>query len=315
MKYNLYIFMIFVAILTSPSIVSSAVPTNNSSSAGAGMVSDGINTWISGSSDSMIGVDDNVNSNQPKRSDGEMALFSMVTVNYDPFQNPGVIQTLQSTAIIFLFLFVIFVFGGLAYVIIHSKYPQTGEALDYAFNMEKGFDYKEYIKTSGSVIIFIIFGSLVVYVILLISKVLGEMMTITALDSVVYSPQSPTIYFVMAIAYMTLSIFIAIRLIVISVITALLWIICALWAYHMMRDVITMVFIYFVGMIFMQPILISVATIGIMTIEWLVGNLIWIQPVYILYLGLVILLIIVALVLTLGPVTVQKLFRWGVRAI
>ncbi len=82
-----------------------------------------------------------------------------------------------------------------------------------------------------------------------------------------------------------------------------------------MRDVITMVFIYFATMIFMQPILISIATIGIMTIEWLVGSRMWPQASYILYLGLVVLLVVVALVLTLGPVTVQKLFRWGVRAI
>ncbi len=316
MRYNLYIFLIFVIVLTSPSIVSSAAIVNNSSNAaGSDMVSGGIDNWLSGSADSIMGIADNVNANQPKRSSGEMALFEMITVDYDPFQNPGVIKTLQNTSILFLFLFVIFVFGGMAYVMIHQKYPQTGEALDYALNMEKGFDYKEYFKTLGSVIIFMVFGFLAVYVVLLISQVLSKMMAITALDAVVSSPSSPIIYIFMAIAYLILSIFIAIRLLVISVITALLFILFALWAFHIMRDVITMVFIYFATMIFMQPILISIASIGVMTIEWIIGSRIWMNEVYLLYIGLVVLLVIVALVLTLGPVTVQKLFRWGVRAI
>ncbi len=150
----IFISMFFSGLASASNSSTDAV--DNSSNEGADMVSQGIEGTMVHAADSMVGIADDVNANQPKRASGEMALFGMITVNYDPFQNPGVVQTLQNTSIIFLFLFVIFVFGGMAYVMIHQKYPQTGETLDYALNMEKGFDYKEYVKTLGSVIIFIL---------------------------------------------------------------------------------------------------------------------------------------------------------------
>lgn len=240
-------------------------------------------------------------------------MFKLLTIDYNPLNDPSTITTIQSTSIIFFFIFIIFVCSGLAYIMIHQKFPRYGESLDYALNHDQGFDYKEYLRSLGTVISFLVFGMTGVWVLFVISSVLSQMMSITALDATVASPHSPIIYFFMGLAYLCLSIFISIRILVISIITKVILVLFALWAFDIIRDVITSVFIYFALMIFMQPILITIAALGILTIEWLLAVSIWSGAAFILYLGLFILLVVAALVLTLGPLTVMKLIRFGAK--
>ena len=279
--------------------------------AGADMVSQGIDAFFISQANSIISFADGA-VNQTSQA-GTMAAFQAVTMYYDPFSNPGIMEVIRSTSIIFLFLFTLFVFGGLGYVMIHSKYPNVGKTIDFTFFDDKPFDMAEYVKSLGSVILFIVFGFTAVWTILLISKVISEMMTVSALNALVTTPNSGVILFFMAIAYLALSVFIAIRVLVISIITSLLLVLFILWAFHIIRDVINVIFIYFLTMIFLQPILISIAAIGIMTIEWVVGIGNTGPTSYIYYLGLIIILVLTAITFTLGPVTVGKLIRIGTR--
>jgi hypothetical protein len=277
--------------------------------AGANMIKSGIDAWLTGSADSMIGYAHNV-SGKPDRGAVEMTLFSMITFNYDPFKNPAVINVLQYTSLLFIIMFIMFVLGGMGYVMIHSKFQEYGEALDFALHMDNGFNYKDYIKTIGGVVLFLVFGFSFVWTVMLISHVFSEMMAITALDATVISPSAPLIYFFMGIAYLILSIFMAIRVLVISIVTSLLFILFALWSFHIIRDIIIDIFIFFVMMIFLQPILISIAAIGIMTIDYLRPLSLW--NAEFLYFGLLILLLVTALVFTVGFGTVRKLIKIGV---
>lgn len=66
----------------------------------------------------------------------------------------------------------------------------------------------------------------------------------------------------------------------------------------------------------MQPILISIASIGIMTIEWMgstVGD--FMPAVNLLYFGLIIMLVVVACMLIIGPAIFGKLIKIGSRAL
>jgi hypothetical protein len=84
------------------------------------MVNNGINAWLVSTAESIIsfaeGETNATATATATRSPGQMVLFRMIAYSYDPFENPGVIKTIQSTGIIFLFLFVIFVFSGLAFM-------------------------------------------------------------------------------------------------------------------------------------------------------------------------------------------------------
>src|SRR5665811_440842 len=231
------------------------------------MINGGLNAWLDSQSNSIISFADGETNST--RSPGQMALFHMITFDYSPFDNPGVLSTIQSTAIIFLFLFVIFVFAGMAYIMVHSRFPGIGQAVDYTIFQDKGFDYMEYLKTLGTVIIFIVFGFTAVWTVMLISKTISEMMTAAALDALVSSSSSGVVYLFMAFAYMLLSVFMAIRILGISIITSLLLVLFAAWQFHQIRDLVNMVFVYLGILIFMQPILISIAAIGIMSIEWI----------------------------------------------
>jgi hypothetical protein len=77
-----------------------------------------------------------------------------------------------------------------------------------------------------------------------------------------------------------------------------------------------MVFVYLGILIFMQPILISIASIGIMTIEWMgstVGD--FMPAINLLYFGLIIMLVVVACMLIVGPAIFGKLIKFGSRAL
>ena len=280
--------------------------------AGEDMVSGGLNAFLTSQANYIISVADGA-CNQTSQP-GTMAAFQTLSLNYDPFMNPGIIAVIRSTSVLFLFLFALFVFGGLSYVIIHSRYPTAGQAIDYTLFDDKPFDVMEYVKSLGTVIVFILFGFTAVWTILLISRVISEMMTASALNAMVMTPNSGVILFFMAIAYLILSIFIAIRVLVVSIITSLLLVLFILWAFHIIRDVINVIFIYFLTMIFLQPILISIAAIGIMSIEWVIGfGNTGVSASYIYYFGLIIILVLTAITFTLGPVTVGKLIRIGRR--
>lgn len=281
--------------------------------AGADMVNLGINAWLTSTADTIINFADGATNST--RSPGQMALFHMVTYDYNPFDNPGIISTIQSTAIIFLFLFVIFVFAGLAYIVIHSRFPGMAQAVDYTIFQDKGFDYMEYLKTLGTVISFIVFGFTAVWTMMLISKTISEMMTAAALDTLVTSSQSGIVYLVMAIAYLLLSIFMAIRILGISIITSLLLVLFAAWQFHTIRNLVSMVFVYFGILIFMQPILIAIASIGIMSIEWIGNTTAGYFSVFFLYFGLIIMLVVVAFMLIIGPALFGKLIKIGSRAL
>jgi hypothetical protein len=239
----------------------------------------------------------------------------MVTYDYNPLENPGVISTIQSTAIIFLFLFVIFVFAGLAYIVIHSRFLGIGQAIDYTIFQDKGFDYMEYLKTLGTVIVFIVFGFTAVWTMMLLSKTISEMMTAATLDALVTTSKTGIVYLMMAIAYLLLSVFMAIRILGISIITSLLLVLFALWQFHPIRDLVNMVFVYFGILIFMQPILISIAAIGIMSIEWIGSTTVGYFSVALLYFGLIIMLVVVAFMLITGPALFGKLIKIGSRAL
>jgi len=278
---------------------------------GAKMVSDGIDAALVSQGNSIISVAD-ASVNQTS-TPGSMAVFHAITASYDPFMNPGVLEVIRNTSIIFIFLFSLFVFGGLGYVMVHQKFPNMGKTIDYTFFEDKPFDMMEYVKSLGAVIVFIVFGFTAVWTIMLISQVISEMMTVSALDAMMTTPNSGMVFLIMAIAYLILSVFIAIRFLVITIITSLLLILFVLWAFHIIRDVINVIFIYFLTMIFLQPILISIAAIGIMCIKWVMIFTNGTNAGFIYYLGLLIILVITAITFTLGPATVGKLIRIGTR--
>ena len=307
--------LVLILLLVNP--VSANPVLDATTQAGADMVNLGINAWLTSTGDSLIGFADGITNttNATGLSPGQMALFHMITYNYDPLANPGVISTIQSTAVLFLFLFVIFVFSGMAYVMIHAKFPETGQAIDYTLFQDRGFDYMEYLKTLGTVIVFIMFGFTAVWTMILLSSVISQMMTASALDALVTTSQTGMVYLMMAFAYLILSIFMAIRVLSMSIISSLLLVLFALWQFHQIRDIINMVFVYFGILIFMQPILISIAAVGIMTIQWISGTAIGYFSTTMLYFALSIILVVAALVLILGPVLFGKLIKIGSRAV
>jgi len=278
---------------------------------GEKMVSDGLDGFLVSQGNSIISVAD-ASVNQTSVP-GSMAVFQSITASYDPFSNPGVIEVLRNTSIIFLFLFSLFVFGGLGYVMVHQKFPNMGKTIDYTLFDDKPFDMKEYVKSLGSVIILVVFGFTAVWTIMLISQVISEMMAVSALDAMMTTPNSGMVFLIMAIAYLILSVFLAIRFLVISIITSLLLVLFVLWAFHIIRDVVNVIFIYFLTMIFLQPILISIAAIGIMCIKWVMIFSYGTDSGFVYYLGLLIILVLTAITFTFGPSTVGKLIRIGTR--
>jgi hypothetical protein len=287
---------------------------NATAKAGADMVKNGIDAWFTASADDMINYGDNVtDTDSSSRSPLEMTLFEMVSQDYNPFANPAVMNTISMTSLISLVIFVIFLMAGLVYVVIHQYSPHIGEAIDFAMNMKQGFNYKEYFKSIGGYILFLIFGYLGVAVFILFAHAISQMLTISALDATVSSPENGIIYFFMAAAYLGLALFMGMRILIISIITACLMVIFAAWTFNIMRETIISLLIYFAGLIMLQPILIAEAAIGIITIKWLTASDFLGYEKTTMFPALIIIMILTAIVFVLSPILFRKVLSMGTK--
>ncbi len=195
--------------------------------------------------------------------------FSSLADPYNPLDNPSVISLITVFSGINFLLFLLFLVVGLVYVLLIRKNARAYKLINFVFNDGNEFDFMWYATALGRILILSFFVYVIMSALLIVAWLVTSMMGIGALNAVQGSDQSGWVTFVYDILMWIIGIFMIMRNILLSVFfgVAVPWVI--LREYPPVQELMNNIGMYFITIVFMQPILVLVATIGVATDEWI----------------------------------------------
>ncbi len=290
MNQRLWLFLLFITPLIIP-VSADDIATD----VGAGMVASGIDMFFDSTS-TAIG--------------GNSSDFQVLSGWYNPFENPVVIKTIEGTSIFALTIFIGYVLIAICYLVTQSRSPETTRAVEFALNSEKPFNLEKFVKNCGSILGLFVIIILLITFLLNLAQAASNMMDTSALTTIQNSSQSGVVKFIYSIFWFIISILLAIRDLMITIICAFIVILIFLWKFPPATKPVELIFLYLVLMIFMQPVMVGSAAIGIETINYMSnsGAVVGTAGVITLSLAVLILLIVIAALFIIGPFYFHEIF-------
>jgi hypothetical protein len=272
---------------------------------GAQMVTDGIRNFAIGTGDDMYNVTGELtNTTVPGTNN---LIMNVATDQYNPFNDPSVIDGALVSLGIYALLVLAFILIGGTYVLLSNATPtrrMIGQAPENSMSVAQFGIY------CAALFVIPVFVGLAMWVPLIINYILSTLFMSSVIDSLAPSPENIVMYLGMALIYMLMAFAFIWRTIVIGLSVKFAFIIFFLIVVPMTRRFGIMLFMYYLMMVFMQMIIVALTVSGISIIQHITVGL----PSdisYYLVLGLF--LVIVSLIMILGPVTIMRLFRLGRR--
>lgn len=276
--------------------------------AGAQMIANGLDAWSVNLGDKFMNA-----SNFNNESSADHLIFSILTFTYDPYKDPWVLESRNTTALIYTILVLLFMFSGAAYVYLHTASPTMARNIEWlAGGNLKYFHLQNYLKNLFLAIVFAAVVYTGYWLLLLFNTLLSELVLSYTLDSIVPKPDNLVMYITMAIATFMLSLFMAWRTIIIGWAAAYILIIAGMYLFDPLKGVAAKIFAYVLVMIFMQVILLSMAGAGVMIIDWLPVPA---ESKFIFYGSLVMGLFLLAFVLVVGSGIFLFIMRSGSKVV
>lgn len=287
----LFLSLLFILLLVVP-----ASAGDVASDVGAGMVAGGIDMFFDSTSKSLGG---NYSSS-----------FQTLSIWYNPFDNPIVRNTIKSTSIFAFTIFVAYVLLALCYLVTQSKAPEQARAIEFAFNSGKSFNLEKFVKNCATIMGLFIFIVIIIVFLLNLAQAASNMMDTSALTTIENSSQSGFVKFIYSIFWFMIQILLALRTLILTLICAFVVILIFLWKFPRATKPIEIIGLYLVLIIFMQPVMVGTAAVGIGTIDYLTasGSLEGTVGALVFTLALLIILIAVAALFIVGPFYFHELF-------
>lgn len=273
---------------------------------GVDMIKEGLTSFVYSLGDSMINLQSNGSTNVIDRQASSGMIFNMLSYNLDPFSMPWVQQWWQTSLIFFVVIAILYICFGGAMALLQTINPSVMQRLTWLENGIGGnFRLKEWMS---NVILSLVFPFLTyfgLYAILQLSYVVTALVSEQAITAMPPVAENIVAYVFTALTFMLLSILMSIRSIIIGVFVSAGLMIAALYIIPPLQNFIKSIFLYFILMVFMQPTLIVIASIGTLFIKSLPSSLF--QFSFSLYLGLMAVLILVALGMVFGSGNITRL--------
>lgn len=283
--------------------------------AAAGAVKAGMDAFTYSIGDSMLNLNGNGSIDAAARQETPGLIFKMLSFTIDPFSLDFVRSWWGTSLIFFVMVAVIYICAGGALALLQTFNPSLMQRLTW---LESGtysdnFELKKWLSNIALALIFPFLTYFGLYIILQLCYVVTELLTQSALNAIPPTAENIVAYLFMALTFLVLSIIMSIRNIVIVVFCAGGLMLAALYLIPSLQGLVKNIFMYFLLLVFMQPLLVFVAAVGVMFITALPLPLMQFQGS--LYLGLMILLLLIGLVLTFGYGTIAGLIKTAGRAI
>lgn len=296
-KRIILITITFLIISTLHIDVATASPVDE---AGAYMVKKGFDLSIYGIGDSMISLANGGNTSI-NRTETPNAIMNMLTYSVDPYKFQFV-QEWQNTMFVFYVavLIIVVIFGA---VLAHQSktHPERIKRIYYITRNPKLIDINTYKSLITTGIALMIFGTFGIFYILKLEYITNALIVNHALTTAPPLIDNIVGYLFMSLSYLVLSITMGIRNIIILTIVAGSLGLFAFYLIPPLRNFAISVFMYFIVILFMQPLLLFVSAIGLAFIGVLPLELLPIE-----------ILIVVGLFLILSGISTACIFAAGI---
>ncbi len=307
------ILLILLVIVISPTYAMS--PTyadeNPVNDIGSQMVANGMKIFAYGIGDSMISLG---NGNQTvNREAVPSMIFNLLTFTIDPYKFSFVQEWQQVMVIFFVMLTLLMIMLGGASVLINRSSPEIAYRISWMLDSTAFFDINKWISTIFIAIIFLLLGTFGLYYLLKFEYVVSAIITENALLIAPPTIDNLMAYLLFAVVYLLLSVVMAIRAIIILLMAAGALGLFALYLIPHTRQFAVSAFIYFLVVLFIQPVLLFIAAVGLAFIQMLPPELINFKVMIIT--GLAVFMAVVSVVCILGKGLVKSIIYVGARAL
>lgn len=243
------ICLFFVQLFTAP-----AYAGDVAADIGAGMVSSGIDMFFDSTSKALGGNSSN---------------FQTISGWYNPFDNPVVRKTNTTLSIFAFTIFVAYVILAMCYLVIQTKKPEVARALEFSFNQGKSFNLQKFVTNCFSTLGLFVFVVVIIIFLLGLAQAASNMMDTSALTTILNSSQSGFVKFIYSIFKWVIDILLALRNLILTMICAFVIVLIFLWKFPIATKPVEIIGIYLLLIIFMQPVMVGSAAIGIETIDYM----------------------------------------------
>jgi hypothetical protein len=282
--------------------------------AAAHAVQAGINGWIYSIGDSMINLNGNGTIDAAARQETPGLIFRMLSFTIDPFTLNFVKDWWSTSLIFFVTVAILYICMGGALALLQTYNPSLMQRLAW---LESGtytdnFELKKWLSNVALSLLFPFITYFGLYIILQLCYIVTGLVAQSALNAIPPTAENIVVYLLMALTYLLLSIIMSIRNIVIVLFCAGGLMLAALYLIPSLQNLVKNIFMYFLLMVFMQPLLAFVAAVGVMFIKALPKELMIFHAS--LYFGLMVLLLLIGLVVTFGYGTISRMIGIAGRA-
>lgn len=272
--------------------------------AAASAVKAGMDMFAYSIGDSMINL--NGNGTVVNRQETPNLILSMLSYTVDPFSMDFVKNWWGTSLVFFVMVAILYICVGGGFALLSTHSPELAQRISWIDgSSHSNFNIKQWFSNVVLAMVFPLFTYFGLYVILQMSYVITAMLSQAALDALPLTPSNIIVYLFMAATYLFLSILMSIRNIVIVVFCAGGLMLAALYLIPALQGLIKNVFMYFLLLVFMQPILVFVAAVGVIFITSLPPALMPLRSS--LLLALMILLFLISMVLVFGYGTISRM--------
>lgn len=274
--------------------------------AGAEMVADGIDTSMMRMSNEMFRVGNESTAFIDEYGVVRTGIFNFATYQFNPFDVETVRKYQVNAALIAVLVAVFYILlgGGIAQLV-QACPVQATQVFGKQANT---FSIRNYTINVFCILLCLVFMYVFVLFVLYTNYVFTQLTMLDVLDSITPSISNIIMYFMMALCYLTLALFFAIRLIYIVIFSAFCLPIGVLLIPKISRPYAVAATWYFVQITFMQFVIVAITSVGVSLIDGmgLLGMLPTTGPT--LYLGLILILLVVSIKFTIGFGIVKKGF-------
>ena len=260
----------------------------------------GLDSFAIGLGDDMLNMSSSMSTVNASQS-GQL-LLDVSTFTYNPFKDPTVITGLQNSALLYVLFLLAFIFVGGAWVQI-SRLRPTRELLGMKLNT--GTSLAGFMKTVFILIVVAPVIPFMMWLVLMFNYIICNMIMTEMLPSIMLTPDNVTLYVAMCFDYALMFMSFVWRSLIIGLNVRYCLIILILIALPPTRRLGTGILLYYILMVFMQPVILAITCGGVGIVQTIAphgGN-----GALFCYLVLGLLLLVVSLAFILGPWTIMKL--------
>ncbi len=296
---RLFVLLIFLLPLIPNVNAACSLPYPNIADCVADGVSSGITKAIENSADGLINTAANTSGTNITKSDPiNSFIVNMLDPSFNPEHIPWVIHARDFTALIYVIIAIMYFTWGGAFAMLQNAVPTIGTEIDWVLGTNyKDFYFSQYAINGIKAFVFPVLGYFLLTYLLLISSAFTRLAVGDAVSTLIPNEMDTVVYFVMALVVFLLSVFMAIRYIVITIFSAYLLIILGAYLFDEIRPIASTLLKWLIMLIFMPFVLSLIASGGIAFIEgtpWLPIS----KPVE--YIALAIIMLASAIILVFG---------------